>query len=359
MPAGGADEVCTAMIVLALWAAHASIAEPRVQSLDELPEELIDQVVKSTDTSALCDLMAVGKAWCPRARHELSARLCSHSGGPTNDAPWAGRELPNLARLHGYGYEVDLSAVRQAIFNRCYADKVAPLDSLWAGSSVRPCSTELLELCSTQLSSAQLSSARALMEHGVLGRARTALRDCFTPSDSMPPRELMVAALACAGKGTLLGIPVEYLRDVEADDRDYLDELGQPACGPGPELDLSECTIDADGMQLLALLLPGSKIKRLKRAPPRNIGLFVGSPPHPSPPRADSRRPLFVPSSLFNMDLFDVLGRGTYTTDGITKLCEGLKGSAVNWIECAATPYRVYIVCSLLREAPHAPVCDT
>ena len=34
----------------------------------------------------------------------------------------------------------------------------------------------------------------------------------------------------------------------------------------------------------------------------------------------------------------DDLGRGTYTTEGITKLCEGLKGSAVTSLECAAAP---------------------
>ena len=31
-------------------------------------------------------------------------------------------------------------------------------------------------------------------------------------------------------------------------------------------------------------------------------------------------------------------GRGTYTTEGITKLCEGLRGSAVTSLECAAAP---------------------
>ena len=30
--------------------------------------------------------------------------------------------------------------------------------------------------------------------------------------------------------------------------------------------------------------------------------------------------------------------KGTYTTEGITKLCEGLKGSAVTSLKCAATP---------------------
>ena len=32
----------------------------------------------------------------------------------------------------------------------------------------------------------------------------------------------------------------------------------------------------------------------------------------------------------------DIIGRGTYTTEGITKLCEVLKGSAVTSLKCAA-----------------------
>ena len=31
-------------------------------------------------------------------------------------------------------------------------------------------------------------------------------------------------------------------------------------------------------------------------------------------------------------------GDGTYTTEGITKLCKGLKGTAVTSLECAAAP---------------------
>ena len=30
-------------------------------------------------------------------------------------------------------------------------------------------------------------------------------------------------------------------------------------------------------------------------------------------------------------------GHGTYTTEGITKLCEGLKGSAVTSLKCTTT----------------------
>ena len=32
----------------------------------------------------------------------------------------------------------------------------------------------------------------------------------------------------------------------------------------------------------------------------------------------------------------NLAGLGTYTVDGITKLCEGLKGSAVTSLKCAA-----------------------
>ena len=34
----------------------------------------------------------------------------------------------------------------------------------------------------------------------------------------------------------------------------------------------------------------------------------------------------------------DYHGNGTYTSEGITELCDGLKGSAVTWLKCAATP---------------------
>ena len=38
-------------------------------------------------------------------------------------------------------------------------------------------------------------------------------------------------------------------------------------------------------------------------------------------------------NQLYGLDCF---GNGTYTAEGITKLCEGLKGSAVTSLECAA-----------------------
>ena len=49
--------------------------------------------------------------------------------------------------------------------------------------------------------------------------------------------------------------------------------------------------------------------------------------------------------SLANNQLcgIDGRGRGTYTAEGITKLCEALKGSAVTSLVCAATPERLLL----------------
>ena len=35
----------------------------------------------------------------------------------------------------------------------------------------------------------------------------------------------------------------------------------------------------------------------------------------------------------------------TYTTEGIAKLCEGLKGSSVTSLECAALPAQKCLLC--------------
>ena len=58
------------------------------------------------------------------------------------------------------------------------------------------------------------------------------------------------------------------------------------------------------------------------------------------------------PGSLDNNQLcgVDVYGRGTYTVEGISKLCEGLKGSAVISLSCAAA--RVLAFASAPVDAP-------
>ena len=51
--------------------------------------------------------------------------------------------------------------------------------------------------------------------------------------------------------------------------------------------------------------------------------------------------PIDTPPSLGSLQAnqlcgLDYRGDGTYTTEGITKLCEALKGSAVTSLKCAA-----------------------
>ena len=49
--------------------------------------------------------------------------------------------------------------------------------------------------------------------------------------------------------------------------------------------------------------------------------------------------PLLYADSLTDNQLCGVkYGRGTYTSEGITKLCEALKGSAVTSLKCDAAP---------------------
>ena len=64
------------------------------------------------------------------------------------------------------------------------------------------------------------------------------------------------------------------------------------------------------------------------------------SAPIDTPPSLGS----LAENQLCGLDYID--GEGTYTAEGITKLCEGLKGSAVTSLECAAAP------CSLLCQRP-------
>jgi hypothetical protein len=50
-------------------------------------------------------------------------------------------------------------------------------------------------------------------------------------------------------------------------------------------------------------------------------------------------------------------GNGTYTADGITKLCEALKGSAVTSLKCAATPERL-LLCQRPLTALRTHICS-
>ena len=102
-------------------------------------QDVLEAVLQQVDAAALRQLKAASVAWCAHVRRELCnrlwVRLCRREGQPEpagvdsitdldveclNEAgrPWevvvAGRQLPQLARLHGYGFVVDVLAVRRA-----------------------------------------------------------------------------------------------------------------------------------------------------------------------------------------------------------------------------------------------------
>jgi len=175
------------------------------------PAEVLWEALQEADSTTLCRLKAVSVAWRARARTELWRRLSARLGWhelwgplcqlchrdvegqpkPTRDRVaditdldveclqdagrlWgvvvAGRQqlLPKLARLHGYGFVVDVQAVRQAACGR---------------------------------------------QQKALGGA--ALRRCIEGKGEPPP-ELLLAAVACAASGTVRGVPVQRLREDDA-----------------------------------------------------------------------------------------------------------------------------------------------
>ena len=89
-------------------------------------------------------------------------------------------------------------------------------------------------------------------------------------------------------------------------------------------------------MSTLAAILKETKISKLECAPPPECSLLRQRPLT----RLLSHHPCPTHGSLASNQLcgLDSFGDGTYTAEGITKLCEGLKGSAVTLLKCAAAP---------------------
>ena len=200
------------------------------------------------DARTLRQLKAVSAGWQQRARRALWKRLCSrqtsrpqslddveeldvedfqHVG--LHEAVAAVRSMPNLARLRGYGFRVELNGpqgVRQAALG-------------------------------------------GMDRSGPFGGA--ALRGCIHEGEGEPPRVLLLAALACAAPGTVLGVPVQQLREDDA--------IGS--------LDLANKGLGVSGAELLGLMLPAAtslrELRWAARTPPfstpsaSTIALSVGN----------------------------------------------------------------------------------
>ena len=176
------------------------------------------------DVATLAELKGVTRSWRALAQRVLCSRLCRRDGQPVptrldeitdldveqlieagrpGDAAVAGRMLPGLARLHGYGHVVDVAAVRAADLESHLS---ANQDSL------------------------------------LYGAAKDALNSCISGEGEAPLR-LTIAAVACAGSGVICGIPVQQLREDGA-----------------TELDLSNSGLHAPAALLVAYLIPATSV---------------------------------------------------------------------------------------------------
>ena len=172
--------------------------------------------------------------WRAHARRDLFRRLCRREQGASitdldvevlNDAgrPWevvvAGRQQPPLARLRGFGFVVNLEAVRQADLGAYDAD------AFWR------------------------------------------------EGEGNPPRELRLAAVACAASGNVRGVPVQWLREADA--------IGQ--------CNLIRCGIGNISAALLGLMLPAATSVRYLRCPSDNALCHRPQPAFPPLHRAHFR----------------------------------------------------------------------
>ena len=187
-------------------------------NMDENMDER-EAVLQNSDFETLRQLKAVSMAWRAHACRELCSRLWKRlsrrEGQPEpagmdnitdldveclkpSEVVIAGRKLPQLARLHGYGFVADLWAVRQADLSAEEDNGNAPL----GGNTLCKC----------------------------------------MQGEGEPPVEFRFATVACAASGTVRGIPVQQLRgDNEID------------C-----LDLMQKSIRSTGAALLAFMLPAA-----------------------------------------------------------------------------------------------------
>jgi Ran GTPase-activating protein (RanGAP) involved in mRNA processing and transport len=173
----------------------------------------------------LAELKGVSRSWRALAQRVLCSRLCRRDGQPVptrldeitdldveqlieagrpGDAAVAGRMLPGLARLHGYGYVVDVAAVRAADLQCGMGD--------WRRPSL------------------------------LHGAAKEALHSCIS-GEGEPPLRLTIAAVACAGLGVVCGIPVQQMREDSV-----------------TELDLSDRGLHVAAAMLIAYLLPATSV---------------------------------------------------------------------------------------------------
>ena len=198
-------------------------------------EDAMEAALGLVDVATIAELKGVDRVRRALARRVLCARLCRRDGQPVptlldaitdldveqlieagrpGDAAIAGRMVPGLARLHGYGHVVDVAAIRAANLDDEEDNDVD--DDMDDEGEVG---------------------------FFLLGTAKDALNSCIS-GEGEPPLELAIAAVACAGLGVVCGIPVQQMREDSVT----------------AELDLSDRGLHVAAAMLVAYLLPATSV---------------------------------------------------------------------------------------------------
>ena len=244
--------------------------------------------------------------------------------GRACDAVTAGRMLPRLARLHGYGFEVDVAKVRAAnlgVEAANLGDGFLFGVDLFGGSP--------------RFGGASPPPPPSLL----LGTAQKALDSCIS-GEGEPPLELLVAAVACAGSGVICGIPVEQMREDAMTELDLckkgLREAAVmlvayliPAMAALTSLDLRSNDIGTEGAKVIADALSSGRAGLTSlNLEDNNIGAEGAKTIANA---LQSGKAVLSSLNLADNALCgkDAYGQGTYDASGIRALASALAGNAV------------------------------
>ena len=285
----------------------------------------------------LIELKGVSRAWRALGRRALCSQLCGRIGhadprqldeitelnlellieaGPSWEAARAGRLLLRLERLTGYGFVVDVAAVREV-----------GLDDGRGEIEEEEEEQELFRL--------------------LRGPAKHALCSCVTGEGS-PPLKLLFGAIACAGSGEIGGIPVEHMRAdtlTNLDLADYRKEaIGPegamfvasfiPVMGALTVANLMHNQLDAESAKMLAEVAKqkGVSLCGIQRdQTTADLSGHALKPPDAILLASDLSQ-VVVTGGLTSLNLSNNLlcgvttfGSGTYTAEGITAIAEALR----------------------------------
>ena len=214
-------EGCEAPQQLGAASSTAPLAPLRQPSLSGVPAttDAREAALEMVDVATLCELKGVNRFWRALSRYALCSRLCRRDGQPVPThleeitdldveplieagRPWdtalAGRMLPGLARLHGYGCVVDVAKVRAANLG------VQEANHFGRGATA-------MGVARGRGATAR-GAARGDGESFLRGAAKAALDSCIS-GEGEAPLKLTIAAVACAGSGVACGIPVQHMRE--------------------------------------------------------------------------------------------------------------------------------------------------